>query len=62
MGRHNTGISKGVDMPLIWLYLLLVSVGLIAIFAATYREGDPIIASFLSFKTDYWRDFFLFMI
>src|SRR5688572_9039095 len=62
MSRHNSGISKGVDLPLIWLYLLLVTVGLVAIFAATYREGDPIIASFLSFKTDYSRQFFFFII
>lgn len=62
MSRHNSGISKGVDMTLIWLYLLLVSVGLTAIFAATYREGDPIIASFLGFKTDYSRQFFFFLV
>ncbi|MFL5740583.1 MAG: rod shape-determining protein RodA [Flavisolibacter sp.] len=62
MSRSNSGISKGVDASLIWLYLLLVSIGITAIFAATYREGDPIIASFFSFKTDYSRQFYFFLV
>ena len=48
MSRNNTGISKGIDPLMIWLYLLLVGVGILAIFAATYREGDPVISSFFS--------------
>jgi rod shape determining protein RodA len=59
---RNTGISKGVDWSLIWLYLLLVFIGLMAIFAATYREGDPIVSSFFGFKTDYSRQFYFFVI
>lgn len=45
---------------MIWLYLLLVSIGILAIFAVTYREGDPVFASFLSFKTDYSKQLFYF--
>jgi rod shape determining protein RodA len=55
-------MSKGKDWSLIWLYLLLVSVGIMAIFAATYREGDPFLSSFLGFKTDYSKQFFYFLI
>jgi rod shape determining protein RodA len=62
MSRSTSGISKGADSSLIWLYLLLVSVGIMAIFAATYREGDPVIASFFSFKTDYSRQFYFFLV
>ena len=62
MSRSTSGISKGVDSSLIWLYLLLVSVGIMAIFAATYREGDPVVASFFSFKTDYSRQFYFFVV
>src|SRR5438309_5125503 len=62
MSRSNSGISKGVDASLIWLYLLLVSVGITAIFAATYREGDPIVSSFFTFKTDYSKQFYFFII
>ncbi|MFL5811199.1 MAG: rod shape-determining protein RodA [Flavisolibacter sp.] len=62
MSRHNPGISKGVDWSLIWLYLLLVTIGIVAIFAATYNDSDPVVASFLSFKTDYSKQFFYFVI
>lgn len=62
MSRNNPGISKGVDWSLVWLYLLLVGIGIMAIFAATYREGDPVVSSFFSFKTDYSKQFFYFVI
>jgi rod shape determining protein RodA len=63
MSRTNQpGISKGIDTTLIWLYLLLVLVGITAIFAVTYKEGDPVISSFFSFKTDYSKQMFYFFI
>jgi rod shape determining protein RodA len=60
MSRNNTGISKGIDPVMIWLYLLLVGVGILAIFGATYRDGDPVVSSFFSFKTDYSKQFYFF--
>ena len=45
---------------LIWLYIILVSIGILSIFAVTYREGDPILQSFLSLKTDYSRQLLYF--
>ncbi|HVK97868.1 MAG TPA: rod shape-determining protein RodA [Flavisolibacter sp.] len=62
MNRNSTGISPGVDWSLIWLYLLLVFIGITAIFAVTYVENDPIIYSFFSFKTDYSRQLYFFLI
>jgi rod shape determining protein RodA len=62
MSRGNSGISKGVDMALVWLYLLLAVIGIMAIFGATYREGDPVIPSFFSFKTDYSKQLYYFLI
>ena len=62
MREQNPAISKGIDWSLIWIYLLLVAIGLTAIFAATYQEGDPIIQSFISFKTDYSKQFYFFVI
>ncbi len=60
MRERNPAISKGVDWSLVWIYLLLVAVGLTAIFAATYKEGDPVVQSFLRFKTDYSKQFYFF--
>ncbi len=62
MKQQNPAISKGIDWSLIWIYLLLVSIGLTAIFAATYKEGDAIIQSFIGFKTDYSKQFYFFII
>ncbi|MFI5186475.1 MAG: rod shape-determining protein RodA [Chitinophagales bacterium] len=55
-------MSKGIDWTLAWIYLLLVTVGITAIFAVTYKEGDPIVQSFLGFKTDYSKQFYFFAI
>lgn len=62
MSKQKVGISKGVDPVMIWLYLLLVAIGITAIFAVTYREGDPIVSSFFSFKTDYSKQFIFFIV
>lgn len=62
MNQRNPEISKGIDWSIVWLYLLLVVVGLAAIFAATYKEGDPILSSFLRFKTDYSKQFYYFIV
>jgi Bacterial cell division membrane protein len=58
MSQQKVKISKGIDIVLIILYLLLVSIGLMAIFAVTYKEGDPILQSFLGYKTDYSKQFY----
>lgn len=60
MNRNAPGISKGIDVTVIGLYLLLVAIGIMAIFAVTYREGDSVVSSFFSFKTDYSRQFYYF--
>jgi rod shape determining protein RodA len=62
MSRSNTGISKGIDPLMIWLYLVLVSIGIMAIFGATYRDGDPIVSGFFSFRTDYSKQFYFFCV
>jgi len=62
MSQNNPAISKGIDWSIVWMYLLLVAIGIMAIFGATYTEGDPIVQSFLSFKTDYSKQFYFFIV
>lgn len=62
MNQRNSVISKSLDSSLIWIYLILVSVGIMSIFMATYREGTPVISSFLGFRTDYSRQFYFFLL
>lgn len=61
MNYSNPAISKGIDRSLIWMWLVLSAIGVLAIFAATYREGDPLIPSFIGFKTDYSKQFYFFI-
>ena len=61
MTQKDPAISKGIDWSLVWIYFLLVAIGITAIFAATYKEGDPIFQSFLRFKTDYSKQFYFFL-
>jgi rod shape determining protein RodA len=60
MSRNEPGISKGIDVSLIWIYLLLVTIGITAIFAVTYKEGDPVLYTFFAFKTDYSKQLYFF--
>ncbi len=62
MNQRNPAISKGIDWTLAGIYFLLVAIGLTAIFAATYKEGDSVVQSFLRFKTDYSKQFYFFII
>jgi rod shape determining protein RodA len=61
MNDRNPTISKGIDWSLAWIYLLLVGIGITAIFAVTYKEGDPVLQSFIGFKTDYSKQFYFFI-
>jgi rod shape determining protein RodA len=62
MSQRNPSISKGVDWLMIWLYILLVTIGIISIFSVTYREGESIIDGFLKLKNDYGKQSFFFII
>src|SRR5690349_13736111 len=58
--QRTPAISKGIDWSLIWIYFALIVIGLLAIFGATYKEGDPILQSFINFKTDYSKQLYFF--
>lgn len=62
MSRQDPAISKGIDWSLVWIYLLLAIIGITAIFGATYHDGDPVLQSFLGFKTDYSKQFYFFCV
>ncbi|HVM87649.1 MAG TPA: rod shape-determining protein RodA [Puia sp.] len=57
MNQRNAGISKGVDWPIVWIWAILCCIGVTCIFAATYRDGDSVLQTFISLKTDYSRQF-----
>jgi rod shape determining protein RodA len=54
MTNSNT-ISKGVDWTIIFLYVTLVIIGLLMIFANEYKEGDSIFQPILNQSKDYGK-------
>lgn len=61
MTRKEPGFSKGIDWSIVWLYLLLVAIGIMAIYAVT-SEDESLATGFFSFKTDYSKQFYYFII
>jgi rod shape determining protein RodA len=61
MSKKNAEIGKGVDWILVWLYAILVIIGLICIFSVEYRNTDNVVQSFLGFKKNYSKQFFYFI-
>ncbi|HNP20970.1 MAG TPA: rod shape-determining protein RodA [Panacibacter sp.] len=49
---HNP-ISKGVDWMIIWLYAILVAIGILCIFMVEYNPDTFSAASFFTFNTNY---------
>jgi rod shape determining protein RodA len=53
MSNRNSNISQGVDWTIVWLYAILVSIGILCIFMVEYRTNTGWIQSFLGGKTNY---------
>ena len=56
MNRQHK-ISQGVDYTVIWLYAILVAIGILCIFMVEYRTDTNWLQSFLSGKTNYSKQF-----
>ncbi|MBN8837457.1 MAG: rod shape-determining protein RodA [Sphingobacteriia bacterium] len=52
MSRNNN-VSQGIDWLVVWLYALLLAIGVLCIFMAEYKTGIDWLGSFLSGKTSY---------
>ncbi len=55
MRTRNDSISKGVDWSMVWLYIALVTIGLLMIFANEYKEGESFIQPILNQSKDYGK-------
>jgi rod shape determining protein RodA len=62
VSRNQPTISKGIDWSIFWIYFILSGIGIMAIFAVTYKDGDPILQTFLGFRTDYSKQLYFFFI
>src|SRR5688572_5377845 len=55
MSRNYNTISKGFDWSLIWVYIILVLVGIMMIFANEHKEGQNIFEPIVKQNTDYGK-------
>lgn len=58
--NYNTEVSKGIDWVIVWLYALLVAIGILCIFMVEYKPGVDVLQTFLGGKTNYSKQFFFF--
>jgi len=53
MNNRNTSISQGIDWVVVWLYAVLVAIGILCIFMVEYKPGTDWMQTFISGKTNY---------
>jgi rod shape determining protein RodA len=60
MYQKNPSISKGVDWLMVWLYALIVVIGLVCIFSVEYKSGESVTQTLIGFKKNYSKQLFYF--
>ncbi len=45
---------------MVWLYALLVAIGILCIFSVEYRSSDNVVQAFLGFKKNYSKQLYFF--
>ena len=53
--RNEAVISKGVDWVLVWIYIILISIGFLCIFSVEHRTQENIMQSLVNLKKNYSR-------
>lgn len=58
--REESIISKGIDWLTVWMYLILVSIGILCIFSVEYHNNENIWANIIGLKKNYSRQLLFF--
>ena len=53
--RNEAVLTKGVDWVLIWMYIVLVSIGVLCIFSVEYHNNEDILQNIIGLKKNYSR-------
>ena len=62
MYQKNPAISKGIDWVMVWLYAILVIIGIICIFSVEYRSSDNVMQTLIGFKKNYSKQLYFFAV
>ena len=60
MYQKNATISKGIDWLMVWLYAIIVVIGILCIFSVEFRSSDNVVQSLLGFKKNYSKQLYFF--
>ena len=60
MYQRNPAITKGKDWIMIWLYVIIILIGLTCIISVEYRNQDQFLPSLIGFKKNYSKQLFYF--
>jgi rod shape determining protein RodA len=58
--QKNASISKGIDWLMVWLYAIIVIIGILCIFSVEFRSTDNVVQSLLGFKKNYSKQLYFF--
>ncbi len=61
MYQNNNRLVKGVDWVTIWLYIALVTIGLLSIFSVEFKTEDNVMQTLFGFKKEFSKQFFFFI-
>ena len=62
MYQKNTSITKGKDWLMIWLYALIIIIGLVCIISVEYKSTDNFVDTLWGFKKNYSKQLFFFIV
>lgn len=51
--RNEAAISKGIDWTIVWLYIILVSIGFLCIFSVEHTSQENVLKTLIGFKKNY---------
>jgi rod shape determining protein RodA len=51
--RNESVMSKGIDWTIVWLYIILVTIGFLCIFSVEYTSQDNILKNIISLNKNY---------
>jgi rod shape determining protein RodA len=60
MYQKNPSIGKGIDWLMVWLYAIIVIIGLVCIFSVEYKSTDNFAQTITGFKKNYSKQLFYF--
>ena len=60
MYQKNPSITKGKDWVMIWLYVIIIVIGLVCIFSVEYKSTDSFVQSLIGYKKNYSKQLYFF--